>query len=31
MKMDSSSDADSSNENTYDFKSFPKNVEFFLA
>ena len=31
MKMDSSFDADSSSQNTYGSKSFPKNIEFFLA
>ena len=31
MKLESSSDADSSSENTYGSKSFPKNTEFFIV
>ena len=31
MKMDSSSDTDSSSENIYSCKSFPKNTGFFWA
>ena len=31
MKLESSFDADSSSENTYVSKNFPKNTEFFKA